>query len=100
MKEEGQGTFLPAVQDNTPTALAQISTVIQILHGLYLHISKFEFEIINFHAEFNNVLSFGWLGSNGTSVQMNSSSLGETFLFYIGNIHGGWYQDNSDDLCE
>lgn len=105
MKGEGQGTFLPAVQANTPTALAQISTVLQILHGLYWHImpkciSKFEFEIINFHAEFNNVLTFGGLGSNGTSVQMNSSSLGETLSFYIGNIQGGWHQDNSDDLCE
>jgi hypothetical protein len=42
-----------------------------------LYLSKFEFEISDFHSEINNVMSFGGLMPNGTSCQMNLSSLGK-----------------------
>jgi hypothetical protein len=47
MKGEGLGTFLPAVQANTPTAMSQIATVLTVLHTLFRLImpkclSKFE----------------------------------------------------------
>lgn len=104
MKGEGQGTFLPAVQANTPTAQAQISTVLQIVHDLCRLImpkclSKFESEMAAFHTEFNNIICFGGLGPNGTGLQMNVSALGRILSHYIGLVQGGWHEDIPDDLC-
>ncbi|KDR65625.1 hypothetical protein GALMADRAFT_162429 [Galerina marginata CBS 339.88] len=70
MKGEGLGTFLPAVQANTPTAMSQIATVLTVLHSLFRLImpkclSKFEQEITDFHSEFNNVITFGGLEPGG-----------------------------------
>jgi len=102
MKGEGVGTVLPAVQANTAAAFSQISTVLKVLHSLYRRImpksiSKFEFDILDFHSNFNNVVSFGGLTPNGTGCQLNVSSLGESLAEYIGSIQGGWHTDVADD---
>lgn len=102
MKGEGLGTALPAVQANTSTAHSQIATVLQVLHSLYRRImpksiSKFEFDIMDFHSNFNNVVSFGGLTPNGTGCQLNVSSLGKSLAEYIGNVQGGWHSDTPDD---
>lgn len=100
LEGEGQGTILPAVQVNTQEARAQITSVLRCLNQLYrlvmpLCLSKFEFEISDFHSEINNVMSFGGLMPNGTSCQMNSSSLGKN-LEMIGK-QGSWHTDSKDD---
>ena len=102
MKGEGLGTALPAVQANTSTARSQIAMVLQVLHSLYRRImpksiSKFEFDIMDFHSNFNNVVSFGGLTPNGTGCQLNVSSLGKSLAEYIGNVQGGWHSDTPDD---
>ena len=104
MKGEGLGTFLPAVQANTPTAMSQIATVLVILHSLFRLImpkclSKFEQEITDFHSEFNNVFTFGGLEPGGVSAQMNVSALGKLLSFFIGRVQGGWHTDVSDNIC-
>jgi hypothetical protein len=104
MKGEGLGTFLPAVQANTPTAMSQIATVLSVLHALFRLItpkclSKFEQEITDFHSDFNNVFTFGGLEPGGVSAQMNVSALGELLSFFIGRVQGGWHSDVSDSIC-
>ena len=104
MKGEGLGTFLPAVQANTPTVMSQIATVLSILHKLFRLImpkclSKFEQEITDFHSDFNNVFTFGGLEPGGVSAQMNVSALGELLSFFIGRVQGGWHTDVSDSIC-
>jgi hypothetical protein len=104
MKGEGLGTFLPAVQANTPTAMSQISTVLTVLHTLFRLItpkclSKFEQEITDFHSEFNNVFTFGGLEPGGVGAQMNVSALGKLLSFFIGRVQGGWHSDVSDNIC-
>lgn len=105
MKGNGPGTFLPAVQASTPEAASQIETLLQILHRLYRMImpkclSAFEWDMINFHKIFNNVMGFGGLDPNGTGMQMNSSSLGTTLHEAIGTIQGQWHVDESDDHAD
>jgi len=102
MKGEGLGTALPAIQANTSSAYSQIAAVLKVLHSLYRRvmpksISKFEFDILDFHSNFNNVVSFGGLTPNGTGCQMNVSSLGKTLAEYIGSVQGGWHSDIPDD---
>ena len=104
MKGEGLGTFLPAVQANTPTAMSQIATILSTLHKLFRLItpkclSKFEQEITDFHSNFNNVFTFGGLEPGGVSAQMNVSALGELLSFFIGRVQGGWHTDVSDSIC-
>lgn len=104
MKGEGLGTFLPAMQANTPAALSQITTVLTVLHTLFRLIvpkclSKFEQEITDFHSEFNNVFTFGGLEPGGTSAQMNVSALGQLLSFFIGRVQGSWHSDVSDSIC-
>jgi hypothetical protein len=101
LEGEGQGTVLPAVQVNTKEARIQITSVLKCLHRLYRHImplcvSKFEFEIADFHSHLNNVMSFGGLMPNGTSCQMNVSSLGKSLSEMIGT-QGSWHTDAKDD---
>ena len=102
LEGEGQGTVLPAVQVDTREARTQIASVLKCLHGLYrfimpLCVSKFEFEISDFHSEINNVMSFGGLMPNGTSCQLNVSSLGQSLSQMIGP-QGSWHTDSKDDL--
>jgi hypothetical protein len=102
LEGEGQGTVLPAVQVDTREARMQIGSVLKCLNDLYrlimpLCVSKFEFEIGDFHSDINNVMSFSGLMPNGTSCQLNSSSLGKTLLEMIG-AQGSWHTDSKDDL--
>lgn len=102
MKGEGLGTTLPAVQANTSAAQSQITQILEVLHSLYQHImpkslSKFEYEVLDFHHNYNNVIGFGGLASNGTGCQLNVSSLGRTLAEYIGLVQGGWHADTGDD---
>lgn len=104
MKGEGLGTFLPAVQANTPTAMSQIAATLKVLHTLFRLItpkclSKFELEITDFHSNFNNVFTFGGLDPGGVSAQMNVSALGNLLSFFIGRVQGGWHTDVSDNIC-
>ena len=90
MKGEGLGTFLPAVQANTPTEMSQIATVLRVLHMLFPKcLSKFEQEITEFHSEFNNLITFGSLKPGGVGAQMNVSALGMLLAFFIGQVQGG-----------
>lgn len=102
LEGEGQGTVLPAVQVDTREARAHISSVLKCLHKLYrlimpLSVSKFEFEIGDFHSELNNAMSFGGLSPGGIGLQMNSSSLGKILWAMIGP-QGSWHTDSKDDL--
>ncbi|KAF5309401.1 hypothetical protein D9619_012397 [Psilocybe cf. subviscida] len=103
IKGEGQGTFAPAVQANTTEARLQISSVLQTLHTLYRLvmpkcISKFEMEITDFQSVFNNVFGFGGLGPNGTSVQLNISSVNIKLGESLG-AQGGLHCDRTDCKC-
>ena len=73
MKGEDTGTFFACVQENTPTAMSQIATILPTLHTLFRFImpkcrSKFEQEITYFHSNFNNVFTFGGLELGGVSA--------------------------------
>ena len=104
LKGDGPGTFLPAVQANLSGASSQIRTVLETLHELRQLVfpkcvSKFEHDIMEFHSEYNNVFSFGGLKPNGSSVQMNVSSLGKQLEAAIGEIQGNWHTDPHDDFA-
>ncbi|KAJ6617940.1 hypothetical protein B0H10DRAFT_2379738 [Mycena sp. CBHHK59/15] len=76
---EGHGTFMPAVQTNTPVAAATIKEVLEILHKIYrfvmpLCISRFEWDMLEFNSRENNVIAFGGLEPGPTSCQNNASS--------------------------
>jgi hypothetical protein len=45
-------------------------------------ITKFEFDITDFHYWWNNIFNFGGLDPSGTSVQLNALSLGKELLAY------------------
>jgi hypothetical protein len=103
LKGDGPGTFLPAVQANLSAASSQIRTVLETLHELRRRVfpkcvSKFEHDITEFHSEYNNIFSFGGLKPNGSSVQMNVSSLGKLLDIAIGEIQGKWHTDLHDDF--
>jgi len=103
LKGDGPGTVLPAVQANLSAASSQIRTVLETLHELRRLVfpkcvSKFEYNITEFHSEYNNIFSFGGLKPNGSSVQMNVSSLGESLENSIGEIQGNWHDDSNDDF--
>lgn len=60
-------------------------------------LSKFEHDICNFNMDYNNVFSFGSLETNGTSVQLNVSSVGKLLDSAIGTQQGNWHTDRSDN---
>ena len=104
LKGDGPGTFLLAVQTNLSPASSQIQTVLETLHELRQCVfpkcvSKFKHDITEFHSEYNNVFSFGGLKPNGSSVQMNASSLGKLLDIAIGGIQGKWHTDPHDDFA-
>jgi len=104
LKGDGPGTVLPAVQANLSTASSQIRTVLETLHELRRLVfpkcvSKFEHDVTEFHSEYNNTFSFGGLKPNGSSVQMNASSIGESLNTAIGEIQGNWHTDLHDDFA-
>lgn len=102
MKGEGLGTVLPAVQADSTRAVAQINATLSVLHSLRRLVlpkclSKFEHDILDFHLDYNNVFSFGGLEPNGSSVQLNVSSIGKVLDRAIGDYQGFWHVDISDD---
>ncbi|PPQ76035.1 hypothetical protein CVT24_006695 [Panaeolus cyanescens] len=102
MKGDGPGTVVPAVQSRVPETSSRIISVLHTLHKLHRLvlpkcISKFEYDICDFHADFTNIFSSGGLEPAATSVQMNVSSLGEDLASSIGEIQGKWHTDISDD---
>ncbi|PPQ74217.1 hypothetical protein CVT24_001131 [Panaeolus cyanescens] len=102
MKGDGPGTLVPAVQSRDPITSARIISVLQTLHKLHRLIlpkciTKFEFDICDFHANYTNMFSSGGLEPASTSVQMNVSSLGKDLSSSIGEIQGRWHTDVSDD---
>ncbi|KAF5329323.1 hypothetical protein D9619_008910 [Psilocybe cf. subviscida] len=102
MKGDGLGTVLPSVQANSAQAVSQISAILKTLHTLRRLVmpkclSRFENDIWDFHMDFNNVFSFGGLEPNGSSVQLNVSSLGVNLNQAIGMIQGFWHADFLDD---
>jgi hypothetical protein len=101
LQGEGQGSVLPAVQVDSPEAVAQISSVLGVLHQLYQKViskctSKFELEVCDFHHDDNNVFGFGGLEPNGTGNQLNVSCLGGDLKSDIG-AQGFWHNDQNDD---
>jgi hypothetical protein len=101
LKGEGQGVVLPAVQVDTSEGTAQIGAVLKCLHALHRSvlrkcISKFEFDVGEFHSEINNVVSFGGLEPSGTSVQYNVSSLSDEALHQLIGAQGAWHNDMLD----
>ncbi|KAF5323192.1 hypothetical protein D9619_013757 [Psilocybe cf. subviscida] len=102
MKGDGLGTVLPSVQANSSQAVSQISAILKTLHTLRRLVmpkclSRFENEIWDFHMDLNNVFSFGGLEPNGSSVQLNVSSLGVNLNKAIGAVQGFWHADFLDD---
>lgn len=106
-KGEGRGVFMPAVQTSTDVAEKQIGDILQILHKLQAIImpcclSKFEWKMVQFLHECNNVFTFG--GSTpgtATAVQMNVSVLteGASLAEMIGKAQGSWHPDVHDYMA-
>ncbi|KAJ7209326.1 hypothetical protein GGX14DRAFT_453426, partial [Mycena pura] len=76
---EGYGSFMPAVQTNTPQATRSIAEILQILHKCYrlimpLCVSRREWEMMEFNGRLNNVPSAGGFAPGPTSCQVNGSS--------------------------
>ncbi|KAJ3513252.1 hypothetical protein NLJ89_g3049 [Agrocybe chaxingu] len=102
MKGEGMGTFLPAVQADSPEASAQISAALQLLHDIHNRVmekslSFLELKLTQFYSRYNNIFGFGGSEPNGTSCQLNVSSLGETLVNAIGRVQGFWHPDQGND---
>ena len=100
----GQGLFMPAVQSSVRAAQASFKKVNQLLHALARKIipksvHKEEYDVTQFHALDNNILSFGGLEPALTSCQMNVSSSfhGGSLSGNIGEVQGSWHPDNGDD---
>jgi hypothetical protein len=103
LKGNDPGTILPAVQACLSPASSQIITVLKMLHqlhGLVLpkYMSKFEHNVTKFHADFTNISAFGGLSPNGSSLQMNISSLRELLAKAISFIQEFWHTDLNDDI--
>ncbi|KAF9032190.1 hypothetical protein BJ165DRAFT_1535148 [Panaeolus papilionaceus] len=102
MKGDGPGTIIPTVQTDLPAASAQIQAILQTLHSLYRLvlpkcISRFEYDITTFHAEYMNAFCSGGLEPAATSIQLNISSLGSSLEDAIGEVQGMWHTDVNDD---
>ncbi|KAL0579481.1 hypothetical protein V5O48_002523 [Marasmius crinis-equi] len=75
----GQGTIKPISQLGTDAFRDQLHRIVSILKQLYqllvpLSVSAFEWEIIKFQLQDNNVFMMGGLDVSGVAVQMNVSS--------------------------
>ncbi|KAJ6495931.1 hypothetical protein DFH09DRAFT_838194, partial [Mycena vulgaris] len=99
---QGQGSFQPAVQTDTPAARTSISRVLILAHELQqlimpCSLSAFEWKICQFHMTDNNVFVFGGLDAGGaTGCQFNSSSGMGSLQRMIGALQGKWHADISD----
>ncbi|KAK7034750.1 hypothetical protein VNI00_012157 [Paramarasmius palmivorus] len=107
-KGHGIGIVKPVSQLSTPKFEKQLAEVFQILAAFYrilvpLSISKYEWEMLKFQLQDNNVFTLGGRGPAGVSVQMNVSAsyyvydgadLGES----IGRVQGSLHPDSQDCL--
>jgi hypothetical protein len=101
-KGEGQGCFFPAVQIDTPEGTAQIKEILEDLawlgdSALQVTLSRFEYEVTQFHAKDNNIFGFGGLKPYATGCQANVSSTTTELALAIGEGQGSWHPDRSDD---
>ena len=98
---DGQGCYMPAAQSTDPALRVTIGEVSRILHKLYRiilphSISKFEWDVIEFHSRVNNVFGFGGFEPNNTGLQMNVSSGYSSLTELIGEIQGAFHTDMHD----
>ena len=98
---EGQGCYMPAAQSLDPGLRQAISEVASILHRFYRLIaprciSKFEWDVIEFHSKVNNVFGFGGFEPNNTGLQMNVSSGFTSLAELIGEHQGAFHTDQHD----
>jgi len=101
-KGEGQGCVQPAVQVDTPEGRAQISEILghlAFLGDIVLQsvLSRFEYEILQFHAKDNNIFGFGGLKPYATGCQANVASSSRSLADAIGQGQGSWHSDIGDD---
>ncbi|KAF8190691.1 hypothetical protein K438DRAFT_1763137 [Mycena galopus ATCC 62051] len=99
-KGQGLGCFQPAVQADTPMAQHVIRRTLTVVHELQQLIlpcclSKFEWEMIKFLTDDNNIFVFGGLGPGATGLQGNFSGTGD-LKYSIGPQQGRWHTDLSD----
>ncbi|KAF8207891.1 hypothetical protein K438DRAFT_1814542 [Mycena galopus ATCC 62051] len=99
-KGQGLGCFQPAVQADTPMAQHVIQRTLTVVHELQQLIlpcclSKFEWEMIKFLTDDNNIFVFGGLGPGATGLQGNFSGTGD-LKYSIGPQQGRWHTDLSD----
>lgn len=100
------GTLVPALQVGYDAARDQIKKVLTLLRRLYLllgprSMTKFEWEVVQFHLDDNNVFSFTGLKHGGIAVQFNLSCglSGGDLMRYIGRLQGTWHVDAKDALA-
>ncbi|KAF8180287.1 hypothetical protein K438DRAFT_1842246 [Mycena galopus ATCC 62051] len=99
-KGQGLGCFQPAVQADTPMAQHVIQRTLTVVHELQQLILpccllKFEWEMIKFLTDDNNIFVFGGLGPGATGLQGNFSGTGD-LKYSIGPQQGRWHTDLSD----
>jgi hypothetical protein len=98
---EGQGCYMPAAQSLDPDLRQTIAEVTLILHRLYRmilprSISKFEWDLIEFHSKVNNIFGFGGFEPNNSGLQMNVSSGFSSLTELIGEHQGTFHTDIHD----
>lgn len=98
---EGQGCYMPAVQSQDHDLQKIISAVTRNLHKFYRLVvphcvSKFEWDILEFHSIVNNVFGFGGFEPNNTGLQMNVSSGSKSLAELIGEQQGALHTDQHD----
>lgn len=101
-KGEGQGCVMPAFQIDTAEGTAQINRILQHLSFLgdiilRATLSRFEYEVTQFHSIDNNVFGFGGLRPYATGCQANVSSSTRNLAEAIGEGQGSWHPDKNDD---
>ena len=101
-KGEGQGCVFPAAQIDSPEGTAQIKEILEDLAflgdaALQVTLSRFEYEVTQFHAKDNNIFGFGGLKPYATGCQVNVSSSTMKLSQSIGEAQGSLHPDVSDD---
>ncbi|KAF6743976.1 hypothetical protein DFP72DRAFT_826788, partial [Ephemerocybe angulata] len=102
MKGEGQGFGLPAQQVNSTEAKQHLPTLLWELNTLASLVmpkcmSKFEWEMIKWHIQFNNVVQTGSHPAGPTSVQLNISSFRVALEEALAK-QGKWHSDPQDAI--
>jgi hypothetical protein len=100
---EGQGCYMPAVQSSDPEFQHAVQQVTRTLHRFYRLIvprciSKFEWDVLEFHSKVNNVFGFGGFEPNNTGLQMNVSSGFTSLANLIGEHQGSFHTDEHDHV--